>query len=203
MKVTLVAHTPFSEYVITKAGLITRGRRHPPSSLFSKEKFIKNLIEKSHHSILEFGQATFLVEGVSRSLLAQITRHRLASFAVESQRHTKPQSDVVIPPTISENSELRKEYEEVVQKCFSLYEKMIKEGIPKEDARFILPNATKTSFIISANFREWRHILQLRLAPDAQWEIRELCQEIARQLYLIAPSVFEDLVKGQEDGNVS
>ena len=194
MKVTLIAHTPFSEYVIVKAGLITRGRRYPSTPLFSKEKFIKNLIERGHHSILEFGHATFLVEGVSRSLLAQITRHRLASFAVESQRHIKPKPDVVIPPTMAEDAELKQEYKEVAQKCFALYGKMIERGIPKEDARFILPNATKTSFIISANFREWRHILQLRLSPDAQWEIRELCREIARQLYLIAPSVFEDLI---------
>ncbi|RLE69034.1 MAG: FAD-dependent thymidylate synthase [Thermoprotei archaeon] len=199
MKVTLISHTPFSEYVIMKAGLITRGRQHPPSSLFSKERFIRKLIEKGHHSILEFGYATFLVEGVSRALLAQITRHRLASFAVESQRHTKPKSEIVIPPTITQDPELKGEYKEIAQKCFALYEKMVERGIPKEDARFILPNATPTAFIISANFREWRHILQLRLASDAQWEIRELCREIAKQLSLIAPSVFEDLVKKRNE----
>ena len=197
MKVTLVSHTPFSELIITKAALATRGRRTFPSPLFSKEKFIKKLIERGHHSVLEFAQATFLVEDVSRVLLAQITRHRLASFAVESQRHTKPKTEVVVPPTIAADERLQKEYLELAEKCFDLYRKMVKEGIPKEDARFILPNATKTSFVISANFREWRHILQLRLAPDAQWEIREVCKRIGEILYSIAPSVFEDIVLGE------
>jgi len=199
MKVTLISHTPFSELIIAKAALITRGRKTFPSPLFSKERFIKKLIERGHHSILEFAQATFFVEDVSRALLAQITRHRLASFAVESQRHTKPREEVVIPPTIAKNEELKREYEKLTKECFTLYRKMIQEGIPKEDARFILPNATKTSFVISANFREWRHILQLRLAPDAQWEIREMCKRIGEILCSIAPSVFEDLIEGRRE----
>ena len=194
MKVTLVSHTPFSEFIIAKAGLTTRGRK-TISDHFSRERFIKNLIERGHHSILEFAYATFLVEDVSRALLAQITRHRLASFAVESQRHVKPKKSFVIPPSIAEVGDLKGKYKWLLNKCYELYETMVGVGIPKEDARYILPNATKTSFVISANFREWRHILTLRLAPDAQWEIREMCQQIGDILYQLAPTVFKDLVK--------
>jgi len=189
-KVTLISHTPYPEYQIIRAALSTRGIREMPPML-NKEKYLKNLLQKGHLSVFEFAYATFSIEGVSLVFLAQITRHRLASFAVKSHRYAKAYG-FIIPPEIQKNVELREKFASLLDGCYSLYEEMVQKGIKKEDARFILPCALSTSMIMSANFREWLHILKLRTAPEAQWEIREVCKEIGRQLYKIAPIVFEE-----------
>jgi len=78
--------------------------------------------------------------------------------------------------------------------CQETYQELRSLGIPKEDARFVLPNATPTRMVMTANFRQWRHIISLRCSKQSQWEIRDVCSRILWELYLIVPSVFTDLV---------
>lgn len=169
----------------------------------SQTVFIKRLIKTGHHSPIEHACFTFAVEGVSRSLLAQITRHRLASFSVKSQRYVSEYGmnfNYIVPETIEKapkefkyiDKDAYQIYEEFMLIVLATYEKLIDLGIPKEDARYILPNATETKFVFTMNARELRHFFNLRCCGKAQWEIRELAWETYRQVYEVAPALFEN-----------
>jgi len=100
--------------------------------------------------------------------------------------------DMVYPETVEESTAWE-EADEAVGACLEAYQALIKAGVPLEDARYFLPQASPTRLVVTANFREWRHIIRLRTAPEAQWEIRELVGKIRDKLQEQAPSVFEDL----------
>ena len=118
---------------------------------------------------------TFYINEVSRVLSHQLVRHRIASFSQRSQRYTSQKSEYVIPDSLLNNEELKSLYIENLNKIYDDYNKLIKNvGLPKEDARFILPNASVTSLIMTMNLRELRHFFSLRLCHRAQWEIRKL-----------------------------
>ena len=157
--------------------------------------FVRKLIARGHESVLEHAYATFYIEGISRVCMAQITRHRLASFTVESQRSVRPKGEFIVPAKAKQGGSLDELIRIYLENALLIYDNLILSGVPKEDARYFLPQAITTSMVITANFREWRHILKLRTAPEAQWEIRELCAAIGRILVERAPSVFEDVMK--------
>ena len=145
-----------------------------------QEAFIKGLIKSGHLSPLEFANVTFDVKNISRCCLAQVTRHRIGiSFCVESQRYVN-QSDsvIIIPETIKQNKYAYEAYEEALFKAKECYEELLTLGIPKEDARYVLPEGTCTNLSICLNFRELRHFLKLRLDKHAQWEIRDLAKQM-------------------------
>jgi thymidylate synthase (FAD) len=167
-----------------------------------QKKFIKKLMELGHMSPVEHCSFTFGVEGVSRALLAQITRHRIASFSVKSQRYVKEGSidktfDYIIPPSISEKGiELQEKFTAQMNQIQSWYNEWIEvlgdQGeSSNQDARFVLPNAASTSFIFTMNCRELLWFLQLRCCNRAQWEIRELALEILKLVKQVAPTLFE------------
>lgn len=141
-------------------------------------------MSSGHESVLEHAFYTFRITGVSRVLLAQLTRHRIASFSVESQRYCKidPAQEVIIPGTISKNAEARKAYSDALRATNRAYNTMLELGIPYEDARYIAPMCVTTSLIMTMNARELRHFLSLRCCNRAQWEIRALADKI---LYLL------------------
>lgn len=145
-----------------------------------QEAFIKGLIKSGHETPLEFADVTFDVEGISRCCLAQVTRHRIGiSFCVESQRYVNQlKSPEVYPKSILKNDYAINIYKDILDKTKEGYEQLIKLGIPKEDARYILPEGTCTNLAICMNFRELRHFLELRLDKHAQWEIRELAKNM-------------------------
>jgi thymidylate synthase (FAD) len=181
------------EVLIARCAKVSRGKKEAPT-LPEARHFIRKLIAKGHESVLEHAYATFYIEGISRVTMAQITRHRLASFTVESQRSVRPEKGVVVPTSIeaAPNESLIQIH---LNNAFLLYDYLVLSGVPKEDARYFLPQAVTTSLVVTANFREWRHILKLRTSPEAQWEIRELSTEIGKILMEKAPSVFEDIMK--------
>jgi thymidylate synthase (FAD) len=133
----------------------------------------------------------------------------LFSFSQRSQRCCNEDGfGYVIPDTIKEKLKTKSvenplvdsvsvTYESVfknfMQKAKDLYNEMVAAGVPKEDARYILPNACHTEIFVSGNFREWRHFLELRLSPRAQWEIRQLAHLVLNELYKVAPIIFQDL----------
>jgi thymidylate synthase (FAD) len=147
--------------------------------------FIKKYIQ--HESPLEHVGFTFSIEGVSRSLLAQLTRHRLASYSVQSQRYVSSGDfEYVIPQSIKDKG-WEDRYIMHMKYISNIYKEMTKEGIPKEDARYILPNATTTNVVMTMNLREFRHFYAERSCKRAQWEIRELAELLMNEVKQVIP----------------
>ena len=138
-------------------------------------KRVERCLMNGHTSVTEHVSATFRIEGISRSCLAQLTRHRMASFSVMSQRYCKIEGDdwYVTPPSVVEAGE-EVAFEAAIEHSRREYERAIAKGVRKEDARFLLPEATKTSLVMTINMRSLQNFLSLRLDKAAQWEIREL-----------------------------
>ncbi len=221
MKVELITHTPNADKIIAAAAKLCYAKSDI-STLMDKltpervESFLEMLSELGHESPVEHAVFTFGIEGVSRALLAQITRHRIASFSVQSQRYVdKSGFDFVIPPEIAKIPEAMEEYEaamredaehyaklkEILSKAH--YERLIAEGKPEaeakkvaekaanEDARFVLPNACDTRMIITMNVRSLWNFFKLRCCNRAQWEIRELATEMLRLCKEASPLLFK------------
>ena len=145
---------------------------------------------------LHHGAATFFFEGISRACTHQLVRHRLASFSQESQRYValdKGEWNAVVPPAIQGNEEAQAKLSEAWDYLQQIYLELRQMGIRKEDARFLLPNATETRIVTSMNFAAWSHFLWLRAVDKAaQWEIRRLGQLVLEMLYSVAPAVFQE-----------
>lgn len=193
MKVKLLAITPGAEDVIEFAGRIcykSAGRRTDGSA----GKFIARLIAMGHESPLEHASATFHLSGCSRAMTHQLVRHRLMSISQQSQRYVDEKAfEYVTPPSVPEN--YIGEFKADMETIRAMYSKWQARGLKKEDARFVLPNACASEMVISANFREFRHIFAVRCAPQAQWEIRQACAAMLVELNRHAPNVFQDQMK--------
>lgn len=142
---------------------------------------VANCYRAGHMSVFEHAYAQFRIEGISRACMAQLTRHRLTSFCVESQRYNRydfTDSDdwCVIPPSIETNAKARRLFVDGAKKDALDYMALLEMGVKPEDARYKLPEATKTNLVMTCNVRELFHILDMREARDAQWEIRDLAK---------------------------
>lgn len=161
--------------------------------------FIRRLIRSGHESVIEHGTATFRISGVSRALTHQLVRHRLASYSQRSQRYvTEDGFPHIIPQAITNakfNGDDRayKAYWRAISEAWAQYNLLLDLGIPREDARFVLPNACCTEIVMTMNFRELRHFLKLRLAKNAQWEISSLSYKILKILHEYVPIIVEDI----------
>jgi len=192
MIVELLSITPNAEKIIEKAAR-TSYQSFDKMHQGSESYLIKNLIKNGHLSVLEHAYATFRISGISRGCSHQLVRHRIASFTQKSQRYVNEKNfEYVIPPSIKNNTEALNIYTKFMEEAKKVYTDLLNLKILKEDARFVLPNATTTELVITANFREFRHIFKLRLNQKAQWEIRVLCLKMLEILKKEAPSVFED-----------
>lgn len=150
-------------------------------------KRIENCYKAGHLSVFEHAYATFYIRGISRSCSHQLVRHRLASFCQESQRYCKLDPDAndwfVTPPDIWEDDWKYTAYESMMHQYMDNYMAALDTmGCKPEDARYLLPEATKTNIVMSANCREIFHILDMRQSHRAQWEIRYLAEELERKL---------------------
>ncbi|MCX5800600.1 MAG: FAD-dependent thymidylate synthase [Candidatus Eisenbacteria bacterium] len=191
MKVELISATPDAERVIEISARTCYDTTDRMASS-DRQVFIRKLFDAGHLSVFEHASATFRIRGISRACSHQLVRHRLASYSQRSQRHVREtQASYVTPPTVERAGERSAGlFRSAMDASWKAYCELMKEGIPREDARYVLPNACTTELVMSANFREWLHVLRERLASDAQWEIRELCRLIHEKLKEIAPSVF-------------
>lgn len=156
------------------------------------EKSLKVAIKAGHESILEHWTATFMIQGISRVTLAQLTRHRIASYSVESQRYCDYANAGVICPESIMESECYDQFAALSEEAKELYEKMVACGIPREDARYVLPEGTGTKLVVTMNARELRHFFTLRCCGRAQWEIRELADKMLAICREMAPTIFKD-----------
>ena len=184
MRVELISHTANPARLCGEAAAVCTNSAKPESSLHHS-------VEAGHESVLEHAVFTFRVKGLSRAALAQLTRHRLASFDVQSQRYVRIQSlDLVMPDTIR-NSGFYGEAGSLMEDVMNLYQRMVDAGIPAEDARYVTPQAVPTVLVMTMNARELRHFFSLRCCNRAQWEIRSLADEMLTICRQVAPELFE------------
>ena len=138
----------------------------------------------------------FEIEDCSRVTTHQLVRHRVASYDQESQRFSAATKEgVVTPPSISANESAEKAYEEALKSVYSAYEKMVASGVPKEDARYILPTAIKTKLVMTISARSLMHIVWQRTALQAQWEIRELATSLHDLARGATPELWAEIVE--------
>lgn len=150
-----------------------------------KLKLINGCIKSGHLSVLEHSQFTFAIEGVSRSLLAQISRHRIGvSLSVQSQRYVNLEGtfDYVTPKTLQDEGDLQGYFTECMQQAYESYTELINKGVKPEDARAVLPNACCTNMVITFNLRSLIHLCNERLCTRAQLEIRQLVQLMVKEV---------------------
>lgn len=205
LKVQLLSYTPQPEHQVALAAKLCYSKDDLDTlsqGIAQKDqaKYLERLVEMGHMSPIEHVSFTFGVEGVSRSLLAQLTRHRLASFSVQSQRYVRAGGEdgfqYVLPPAIAALGEQAiADFEAQMQQMQAWYDdwnrRLGESGeSSNEDARFVLPNAAATRLILTMNARELQHFLRLRCCNRAQWEIRAMSWEMLRQLVMVAPHLF-------------
>lgn len=157
-------------------------------------RFLRARIREGHESIVEHASVTFDISGISRACSHQLVRHRIASYSQESQRYVDMSApEFVVPPAVAANPEAAGVWKQFMGQVAEAYGRLRELGVRKEDARFVLPNATATRIIVTMNFRSLRHLFSVRCEPGAQWEIRELALEMLRQVSALAPATFADL----------
>lgn len=164
------------------------------------EKFVRMIIKLGHESVLEHKSLTALLE-CDRATAQQITRHRIASFTMQSQRYCNFSAERFggeISFVDPEFSHAGKEaayalWQEHIKKCEDAYMDLVKSGCPPEDARSVLPNSAACVIAVTANLREWRHIFKLRTEQHAQHNIRHLMEDLLNQFVAKLPCVFSDL----------
>ncbi|GAA6397475.1 FAD-dependent thymidylate synthase [Solibaculum mannosilyticum] len=209
--VTLISYTPDPERTVAAAARLC----YSPSTIdqvmeqMDDEKtasFLDMLTQIGHQSPIEHASFTFGIEGVSRSLLAQITRHRIASFSVQSQRYVDEAGfDYVIPPEIEGDEQTKELFLKAMESAKQSYETLTahlerryqKDMAPKaahkkaiEDARFVLPNACTTKMMVTMNARSLLNFFSLRCCNRAQWEIREVAWQMLKLVKGVAPHLF-------------
>ena len=136
---------------------------------------------------------TIAVEKVSRACSHQIVRHRVASYSQQSQRYVTVKrltEKIVVPQSVTESN--MDEYIKVIDATTKGYQKLTSNGVPREDARFLLPNAVETSMLMTMDGRSLMHFLGLRTCNRAQWEVRELADMILDQLRDVEPEIFNN-----------
>lgn len=189
--VKLLSITPNAEKLIERSAR-TCYQSFDKMDKSSYQKLIRYLISVGHESVLEHAVATFRII-TNRGISHEIVRHRLASYSQESTRYCAYKNDieVIVPHGLDEDSFLL--WKELMLKIEETYHKLLSNGISPQNARDVLPTCLKTELIMTANFREWRHIIKLRTSKQAHPQIRELCSMILDELYSRCPIIFEDL----------
>lgn len=204
-KVLLIRHTLEPEETVALGARLCYSKANIDNltekiSSTDQTAFVEKLLDMGHESVLEHASFTFGIEGVSRVLLAQLTRHRIASFSVQSQRYVSYEKGFgyIIPPRIEELGQEAvakfSEQMETIQNWYVEWQKMLGnngEG-SNEDARFVLPNACETRILMTMNVRELRHFFSLRMCSRAQWEIRDMARQMHKLCLEVAPSLFAD-----------
>ena len=208
LKVALIRHTLSPEETVALGARLCYSRATIDDltqrvSARDQSDFVQKIMGMGHESVLEHASFTFGVEGVSRVLLAQLTRHRLASFSVQSQRYVSYENGFgyIVPPKIEAlGQEAKAEFERQMQQMHEWYcawqEKLGTGEGSNEDARFVLPGACETRLMMTMNVRELRHFFSLRMCSRAQWEIRAMATEMHRLCMEVAPALFADAGPG-------
>lgn len=208
LKVILLRHTPNPEETVAMAAKLC----YSPSDIEAlrekvstkdQKSFVERLMKMGHMSPVEHATFTFAIEGISRACSHQLVRHRLASYSQQSQRYVSERSqesifDYIIPPSIAGDKEAKKAFEKFMTQAQKAYDLLVmnlnKRGISGEaasqDARFVLPNAAETKIIATMNARELLHFFRQRCCLRAQWEIRQMADEMLKLVVKTSPVIF-------------
>jgi thymidylate synthase (FAD) len=214
LKVKLVEYTPNPEKVIAAAAKLCYsavGIEELEKKVDDEgaKKFLNMLMSYGHESPIEHVSFTFAIEGVSRSLSHQLVRHRIASYSQQSQRYVKlKQFEYIVPPEIDKDADARRIFINAMENSQEAYgqladilkEKYIKDGIEPisaekkaiEDARYVFPNACETKVIFTMNARSLMNFFKHRCCNRAQWEIRNLADEMVMLVKKVAPIIFQN-----------
>ena len=190
------------------AGRLCYMSQHNPAKRETRE-YLENIKKQGHGSVLEHANYSILYEGVSRSLTHELVRHR-AGFAYSqlSQRYVdESEANFVVPPAVVGDEMLMETWRTQVEVAQAAYvglvaelmeryswvaDKVHRRKMAREAARAVLPNATETKIVVTANARAWRTMLELRSSEGAELEIRRMAVEVLRLLQREAPGFFSD-----------
>lgn len=222
MKVTLLAHTPDPENLAATAAKLCYSSSDIDSlrdglTKEKTEKFIDMLVSVGHESVMEHVSFTFGIEGISRACSHQLVRHRIASYSQKSQRYVNENGfEFITPPEIEAEPKAKAEFDRMIGEISESYSRIadiltethkarfISEGMDEksalskarklanEDARFILPNACETKIIVTMNVRSLFNFFRHRCCNRAQWEIREVAEQMLLQCIKVAPNLFKN-----------
>lgn len=199
------------------AGRLCYMSQHNPAGRTTAE-YLGNILTQGHGSVFEHASYVLLFEGVSRSLTHELVRHRAGfGYSQLSQRYVdESRAAFVMPPAVQGNAVLEQAWEEQMASAHAAYvaaveglmlqyawveDKIHRRKMAREAARSVLPNATETKIVVSANVRAWRTMLELRLGEGAEREIRQLAVAALGLLQIEAPALFDDFELYQaEDG---
>lgn len=196
MNVKLLNYTPDPERTVAAAARMCYSPVGSQQILenFSDDevrKFLRKILKLGHLSPTEHASFTFSISG-SRAMSHQLVRHRIASYSQKSQRYIKEgQFEYIIPPSIGKDPQAEAVFKACMEDIQKVYNRLLELGIPREDARFVLPNACETNIICTFNTRSLYNFFKLRCCERAQWEIRSVALEMLKQVKAVAPVLFE------------
>ncbi|RNC72627.1 MAG: FAD-dependent thymidylate synthase [Desulfuromonadales bacterium] len=204
MKVTLLQHTPDPETTVALAARLCYSsigidELRERLSRADVAAFLDKIMSLGHQSVLEHASFTFGIEGISRATSHQLVRHRVASYSQQSQRYVTFRGDdfpAVVPGSVAVSARRLELFDAAMRACAEAYRALVDDGVPAEDARFVLPNAAETKIIVTMNGRELLHFFGLRCCERAQWEIRAMAVEMLRLVKTVAPTIFRDAGPG-------
>ena len=196
MYVKLIAHTPEPDKVVAAAAKLCYSASSAVEifdGLTGENcaKFLQILQKSGHMSPFEHANFTFAIDGISRVTSHQLVRHRMASFSQQSQRYVgMEENDCVLPPSLDNIEGAKEVFMAQVKNAKEAYNKLIALGVPKEDARFVLPHGGLTRVVVTMNARELHHFFSLRICHRAQWEIQALAVAMLKEVKRVAPLLF-------------
>jgi len=203
IRARLLWHTPNPEVIVALA--MRRCYSAKPieeleAELAARPGYERDLIAKALRDktfdVIEHAVFMFEIEGISRVCSHQLVRHRIASYDQESQRFSAVEKeDFITPPSIQVNPDALRVYEDFLKASIEAFKKLKELEVPKEDARFILPQSIGTKLVITANARSLMHFFWQRTATQAQWEIRELAELMLKECKTVAPSIFKEIIE--------
>lgn len=164
------------------------------------EALMKVLSDKGVHldpeALMDHVVYMFEIEDCSRITTHQLVRHRVASYDQESQRFSAATKEgVVVPASVQSNAVAQQAFDEALTAVYSAYDKMAKAGVPKEDARYVLPGGIKTKLVMTISARALMHLVWQRTALQAQWEIRELAQKLHTLAQEATPELWTKIIE--------
>ncbi len=198
IQVKLISYPKETDLIAKMAAAICYSGGHDYEEIRSDAErkpaeYLSKIVKNGHLSILEHNVYVFYVSGLSRVASHQLVRKRIASYSQQSQRYVDAKNfKAVIPETIKKSTFIE-HYNKKLEECSDLYQEMVDGGIPKEDARFILPGATTTQLIVSMNAHSLVDFFVQRLCLCSQWEIRRLAEIMLEEAQKVSPLIFKDL----------
>lgn len=195
MRVDLISWTPDPDRTVAAAARLCYSQVHAAdikNDLTPErvETLLSSIASMGHLSTFEHASFTFAIEGISRALTHQLVRHRIASYSQQSQRYVSEEAfEYIVPPSIAGDEKAYALFRELMEQIREAYYSLNKV-VPKEDARYVLPNACETKIVCTFNARSLLNFFSHRCCERAQWEIRELANKMLVVVRAAAPGLF-------------